>query len=201
MVSEIAQFGLGKLVCGTGGGQSTATRTLDHLSASIDRFGTKAAEYLNTPFSEDTRTFGAFCARATLENSCAALVGRIDPFRMLFLAESQTQADYEYGKPAKTGFRWTGDVLTEDRPAKDLWSSDLDMSKVSRALFSPHFDHIYWKSALENALDCIENISDVEFVEMRLLEPTTFISETKGRLAGLYSKLSKGVHWDFLSLP
>lgn len=188
---------LGKLVCGGTSDRCTANTTLDHLGTSIDRFANKAVEYLNGEFSEEAQSFGAFCARVTLENACAALVGRFDPFRMLYLAEFQAQGGFEYGKPSKSGFKWTGDVLVEDRPVQDLWNTNHELAKISRALFSPHVDHVYWKPAVETALDYLSHQESEGHQELLNLEPETFTSYTKGRSAELYSKLSKGVHWDF----
>jgi hypothetical protein len=170
---------------------------LDHLGASIDRFANKALEYLNGTFSHEAESFGAFSARVTLENACSALVGRFDPFRMLYLTEFQAQGGFEYGKPSNSGFKWTGDVLTKDKSPQDLWNSDHDLTKISRALFSSYVDHVYWKPAVEAALDYLaESGSEVQ-TELQAIDPDTFTSSTKGKCASLYSKLSKGVHWDF----
>lgn len=189
---------LGKLVCGNEVDASVANATLTHLSQSIDRFAGKAIEYLNTDFTEDTKSFGAFCARVTLENACAAFVGRLDPFRMLYLAEFQAHGGFEYGRPAKSGFRWTGDVFSEEKLLTQLWSSEHDLTKISRALFSPHANHLYWKPAAELALDHITaHGAGLGLGELRLIDPDNFISVTKGKCATLYSTLSKGVHWDF----
>ena len=190
-------MGLGKLVCGSTGDPCTANTTLDHLGGSIDRFAEKAVEYLNAPFSKEAESFGAFCARVTLENACAALVGRFDPFRMLYLTEFQARGGFEYGKPSSSGFKWTGDVLAQDNPPRDLWSSDHDIAKISRALFSSYVDHVYWKPAVEKALDYISDHGGEGLSELQAMDPVTFTPETKGRCASLYSKLSKGVHWDF----
>lgn len=192
------RLGLGKLVCGCTSEPCTANRTLDHLGSSIDRFANKAIEYLNGEFTEEAQSFGAFCARVTLENACAALVGRFDPFRMLYLAEFQARGGFEYGKPAKSGFKWTGDVLTEEKPNRELWNSDHELTKISRALFSPHVDHVYWKPAVEIALDFLaEHPGSDDFRELHAIDPETFAPSIKGRCGELYSKLSKGVHWDF----
>lgn len=188
---------LGKLVCGGGSDPCTANTTLDHLSASIDRFSIKAIEYLNGPFSREAETFGAFCARVTLENACAAIVGRFDPFRLLYLTEFQAQGGFEYGKPARSGFRWNFDVLAEDKPPNGLWSSDHDLSKISRALFSSYVDHVYWRPAFEQALDFLSGHDSAIGHDLRSIDPEQFTSVTRGRCAALYSKLSKGVHWDF----
>lgn len=197
-MSQEAHLGLGKLVCGDTSEPCIANQTLDHLCLSIDRFAEKAVQYLNGDFSEEAQTFGAFCARVTLENACAALVGRFDPFRMLYLAEFQAQGGFSYDKSSKSGFKWTGDVLAEDRPARELWNPDHELSKISRALFSAYVDHVYWKPAVEAALDFLSDQHDIEGLrELRAVDPDTFTSATKGRCAALYSKLSKGVHWEF----
>lgn len=190
-------MGLGKLICGGANGSGRADTTLDHLGGSIDRFATKAVEYLNRPFSQDAESFGAFCARVTLENACAALVGRLDPFRMLYLAEYQSQGTFEYGKPSKSGFRWLGDVLSEDKPPREMWNSEHDLGKISRALFSPYVDHVYWRPAVEAALDYLVENGGEGQAELQALNPESFTAETRGRCSDLYSKLSKGVHWDF----
>ena len=188
---------LGKLVCGVAAEACIANSTLDHLGSSIDRFGSRAVGYLNGEFSEEARVYGAFCARVTLENACAALVGRFDPFRLLYLAEFQAQEKFEYGKPTKSGFRWLGDVVAEEKPPPVLWSSDLDTSRISRALLSAHADHVYWKPAVELALDYLSEHEDVSLQELRSMNPETFTSAVRGKGAALYSTLSKGVHWDF----
>jgi hypothetical protein len=196
-LSKGKDLGLGKLVCGSTGEPCTANTTLDHLGGSIDRFADKAIEYLNSAVSREAESFGAFCARVTLENACAALVGRFDPFRMLYLTEFQAQGGFEYGKPSNSGFKWTGDVLTVEKPPRDLWSSDYDLSKISRALFSSYVDHVYWKPAVEAALDFLSNNRGEGLTELQAMDPENFTPATKGKCTLLYSKLSKGVHWDF----
>lgn len=189
---------LGRLICGDLGDPCVANATLEHLGQSIDRFSKKAVAYLKSEFSEEAQSFGSFCARVTLENACAALVGRLDPFRMLYLAEFQSQGGFEYGRPAKSGFKWRGDVLSEEKPIQQLWSSDHDLTKISRALFSEHTDHVYWRPAVEAALDFLAEQDDTDtFAELKAIDPETFTASTRGRSSALYSKLSKGVHWDF----
>ncbi len=191
-------MGLGELVCGHAIESCVANRTLDHLSNSINRFADKAVVYLNGEFSEEAQIFGAFCARVTLENACAALVGRLDPFRMLYLAEFQTQGGFQHGKPSKSGFKWTGDVLADEGPPSRLWNPDHELTKISRALFSAYVDHVYWKPAVEAALDYLAGESGGGGQhDLTTMDPETFTSTTKGKCAELYSKLSKGVHWDY----
>lgn len=190
-------MGLGKLVCGGTADACAANSTLDHIGGSIDRFANKALEYLNGTFSEEAESFGAFCARVTLENACSALVGRFDPFRLLYLTEFQAQGGFDYGKPSKSGFKWKGDVLAEDKPPQDLWNSEHDLSKISRALFSPYVDRVYWRPAAEAALDYLADNKVEGESELQGIDPDTFTSVTRGKCAALYAKLSKGVHWDY----
>ncbi len=191
-------MGLGRLLCGESSTPCVANTTLDHLSSSIDRFAGQATRILNGPFTEESQIFGAFCARVVLENSCAALVGRLDPFRLIYLAEFQNQDGFEYGKQSNSGFKWSGDVVPDKQPT-NLWSSEHDISKVSRALFSTYAEHAYWKPSIELALDAINSANEAGFSDILSLDPENYIPETRGRSISLYSKLSKGVHWEFFS--
>lgn len=173
---------------------------LDQLRSSIDRFGAKATKFLNDDASEEMLTFGPFCARVLLENSCAALVGRLDTFRMLYLSEFQAQPEYEPGKRAKSAFSWSGDVIPDDKATQALWSIDHDVPKISRALFSKHFEHVYWKPAVEAMLDHVSTrSSEPALAEILSIDADTYIGESKGRSIQLYSTLSKGVHWEFFT--
>jgi hypothetical protein len=190
-------MGLGGLICGSTSDVCLANTALDHLRSSIDRFAVKAVSYLNDDFSEDTQSFGAFCTRVVLENSCAALVGRFDPFRLLYLTQFQGQEGFEYGRPAKSGFKWTGDVLPDDKSPQEMWGADHDVSKVSRSLLSQYAHHVYWRPAFEETLDFLSNEESSAFHDLMNIEPDKYTGFIRGRCATLYSVLSKGVHWDF----
>jgi len=190
---------LGGFVCGTAGTAGVADATLDHLKDSIERFATRSLSFLNSDFDDNTQSFGAFCARVVLENSCAALVGRLDPFRLLYLAQFQAQQSFEYGRPSNSGFRWTGDVLPDENSPREMWGVDHNVSKVSRALFSPYAEHVYWRPAVETALDFIAADNSELLQDLRSLEPDKYVGYTRGKCATLYSTLSKGVHWDFFT--
>lgn len=96
---------MGPLLYGGENSVGIARIALDQLSRSIGSFSTKAIGFLNDETTEETLSFGPFCARVVLENSCAALVGRLDSFRILYLTEFQAQPEYEIGKRAKSAFR------------------------------------------------------------------------------------------------
>ena len=190
---------LGSLLCGHGQCEGIAKTALDQLRASIDKFGVRATTFLREASSDEMLTFGPFCSRVLLENSCAALVGRLDAFRMLYLSEFQAQPEYEPGKRARSAFSWNGDVMTEDK-SNQLWNIDNDVPKISRALFSRHFEHVYWKPAIESMLDFVSKPPvDTLLADVLAIDADSYIGQTKGRGAQLYSTLSKGVHWEFFT--
>lgn len=191
---------LGNLLCGHGRGEGTAKVALGQLCSAIDGFGSKAVKFLNEDASDETLSFGPFCARVLLENSCAALVGRLDSFRMLYLSEFQTQPEYEHGKRVKSAFSWTGDVMPDEKAATAVWSADTDLPKISRALFSKHFEHIYWKPAVEKMIDFVsQKPANPLLSEILSIDIDDYINATSGRSRQLYSTLSKGVHWEFFT--
>jgi hypothetical protein len=194
---------IGSLLCGNDKAVGGAKTALDRLCRSINDFSGRAVKFMNEDASEDTLSLGPFCARVLLENSCAALVGRLDSFRMLYLSEFQTQPEYEHGRRAGSAFSWLGDVIPKEE-SKNLWSIDHDVSKISRALFSKHVDHVYWKPAVERMLDFVSAYKSYTAIsDILLFDADTYISQSKGRSLQLYATLSKSVHWEFFagSLP
>jgi len=190
---------LGTLLCGGAHAPGMAKAALEQLQRSVVSFSARAAKFFAEPVSDDTLALGPFCARVVLENACAALVGRIDSFRMLYLAEFQAQPEYKPGSRARSGFSWTGDVIPDERAAQALWSLDTELPRISRALFSKHIDHIYWKPAVESMLDFVSNNSEPLLGDVRLIDADSYIDSAKGRSQQLYSSLSKAVHWEFFT--
>jgi hypothetical protein len=191
---------LGALLCGKPREEGIAKSALDQLSRSISSFSQRALTYLSSDKSEDLLTFGPFCARVLLENSCAALVGRLDSFRIIYLSEFQTQPEYEISKRAKSSFSWSGDVIPEKSQPAQLWNTDHDTSKISRALFSTHSHHVYWRPAVTKMLDFVgSRVREPEFAEIMTIDVETYTTEAVGRSSQLYSTLSKGVHWEFFT--
>lgn len=117
----------------------------------------------------------------------------------MYLSEFQAQSSYQYGKTARSAFRWAGDVIAEDKAPLDMWSGDHEPSRVSRALLSSYSDHLFWRPALENALNHIENENSSYLDSFKTHDPEKFVGRTKGRMQSLYSSLSKGVHWEFFT--
>ena len=191
---------IGRLVCGEPIYEGLAKSALLQLSNSVDSFASRAVKILEEGAPDEVRALGPFFARVLLENSCAALVGRLDTFRILYLSEFQGQPEYEHGRRAKSAFSWFGDVMPPEEKNPELWSIDHDTSKISRALFSKHIDHVCWQPAVENMLDYVSaNGADPLLREILSLGSETYIKKTKGQGQQLYSTLSKGVHWEFFN--
>jgi hypothetical protein len=190
---------LPQILCGlpTGAGESDAA--LIQLTSSISKFANKATVYANEADVDNLLTFGPFCGRVILENGCAALMGRLDPFRLMYLSEFQRQPEYELGKRVKSAFSWAGDVIADEKSDASLWHTDRDMDKISRSLFSRHCDHLYWKPAVSGLLDFIAGRTDEELTDILQIAPENFIAQTRGRFTQYYSQLSKGVHWEFFN--
>lgn len=191
----------GYLLCGKVNTDGLAKIALGQLCKSIDQFHDRCAGYLRTQgATPDLIAFGPFCARVLLENCCAAILGRLDTFRVLYLSKFQSQTAYEPGKRAKSAFSWSGDIIPEEKHGAELWSLDYESSKISRALFSRYADHIYWKPAVDKMLDHIAGVEySPEFDELLKIDSENYVSECKGRLVQLYSMLSKAVHWEFFT--
>jgi len=191
---------VGLLLCGHKNTAGIAKGALDQLYASIVNFSSKSLRYLREPKSEESMSFGPFCARVLLENSCAALVARLDCFRMMYLSEFQSQPTYNIGKRARSAFAWSGDVFPEQKAPNSLWNPEHDVERIDRALFSEYLNHLYWRPAVTMMLDFIAGYSnDPALSEMLLVPPEGFMSSVRGRGQQLYSILSKGVHWEFFS--
>lgn len=188
------------LLCGRPVVQGSAKRALENIGKTIQAFATRSLAFLKGPATDDVYRLGPFCARVLLENSCTALVGRLDPFRLLYLNEFQSKNEYDVGRRVKTAFQWTGDVFSSEKPNTQLWNAEYDHSKISRSLFSPYTEEICWKPAIEGMLDFIASKDANEaLAPLIAYDPKDFLSELRGRSMQVYSTLSKGVHWEIFS--
>lgn len=194
---------LSRLVCGSPVELGEASKVLGYLRHSIASFANKTESLLQCDANEsDLAMFGPFCARVIMETACASLVGRIDPFRVLYLSRFQSREGYDPTKRAKSAFMWQGDVVPPDKEKEkdDIWSEATDTSKISRALLSPYLDHLHWRPAALAALDhAVKSNSNRHIAAFLLIDADHFVLESKGRGAAIYSRLSKGVHWEFFT--
>jgi hypothetical protein len=110
----------------------------------------------------------------------------------------QSQEGFDHGRPLKAGFKWTGDVIPKEKIER-IWEKEVDGHQINRALFSPYWDELFWRPAYTSVLTFLEGNGLEKKAILHILEPGNFIDRTKSELSRLYSTLSKGVHWDYLT--
>ena len=188
---------IGGIICGDLESHGRlASVSLNKMKLSVNHFAEKLFVFLHDDFDDNAQSFGAFAARVVLENSCAVLLGRMDTFRLVYLAMHQASEQYEFGKTVKSGFRWSGDVLP-DVNNPHLWGGAHGVDKVSRALLSDYSDHMFWRDSFTSTLDFIDDDDDTALNFIKSLESITFVHRIRSHFSRLYSSLSKGVHWEF----
>lgn len=138
-----------------------------------------------------------FLLRKFLELATTAVLSRGDPLRVLSARKNQLHASYELGKQNPSSISWTGDIFSRDKAAAgDVWESSKLKNGPERSLLGMHFGD----AAISPGLvwladqDCPSSMWVSNLSKER--EP---ISWLRGRLATLYSTLSKGVHAESLT--
>jgi hypothetical protein len=201
MVNEFA-----KLVCGASGSAGSFGGVTAHLSTSVK---VVISEILKLPAESPERIalFGPFLGRSVVELTYTALVGRLDPFRLLALREiqmEQTAGDAAaLGERCMAAIQWSGDI----RPMKDgenqeLWSPSKPMDKIHRSLFGKHYEQIYWIPAFTTLIDSLtDEQQGAWFDELRKITPESFTPRFRADSDRTYSSLSKGIHHEFVIPP
>ena len=128
-----------------------------------------------------------------MEVSLTAVIGRLDPFRLLTLARVQISSEYDLGKRANSAIQWFGDVHTKE-PSPVKWDPEKKPDAYSRALLDGCWNEVAWSSAFERTLNYVDSGSGGWSAEFSGIEPENFIRLMRGRLIANYSALSKGVH-------
>ena len=169
-------------------------RVLIHLRANLDRVAAELADLKAQPDSK-VLMYGPFLARGFLEVAFTALIARLDPFRILTIQRIQLSPNYELTTPWRCAIRWQGDVIANK--IKDLWASSIDPKDVSRALFSDYADELIWRPALQALSDKAPLASESRWLSELLAVPVVaFCARKRESINGLYSQLSKSVHFE-----
>jgi len=96
--------------------------------------------------------FGPFAGRSLLEVALTAILGRLDPFRVLVVREMQMRPDYAPEKRSLVSIQWSGDIHTEKK-VDDLWKIDRNIKDMTRALLGDYYEHLFWRKAFQELLD------------------------------------------------
>ncbi|MGB0388662.1 MAG: hypothetical protein ACPGWR_27900 [Ardenticatenaceae bacterium] len=187
------------LLCGRPDSSSELGDSLLHISSTLDRI-IGQVEPLFKSDEEQITLYGPFLGRSILDLGCAALIGRLEAFRILVLRKMQEQSDYDIGVRHKISIQWQGDVVASKR-VSNLWA-DKEMSKVTRALVGDYYDHIFWRTALEKVLTTVQPNKDDKWLEELITIGTQgFCNWARTDLNELYSSFSKGLHHEFVIPP
>jgi hypothetical protein len=196
---------LGLLACGTpnvvpGGPawHSELGKILAHLQASLD-YVMDQLSWLADQEPRRISMLGPFLGRSLLELSATALIGRLDPVRLLVVRKIQEQPDYEISIPWKGSIRWQGDVLAAKKVG-DLWGEAVEYEKVTKALLGDYYEHLLWRPAVEHVLER-GVVGGVWLAEIAAIDAAAFVPRKRHEIGVLYSSLSKGIHHEFVIPP
>ncbi|MGN5081570.1 hypothetical protein ACTG2F_01200 [Aeromonas sp. 31P] len=123
------------LICGDNfNEENDIDKVLKHLSTSLEKI---LIEIRELPSLNDDKIglYGPYLGRALLELSITALLGRLDPFKILLMKGVQEQNDYDLGKPHSSAIRWQGDVL--DKAVPNLWDEKA-LKEPTRAILGAY---------------------------------------------------------------
>jgi|SRR5690348_75238 len=193
---------LGVLVCGDlrtvdVGEDSELAKIFTHLQTMIDRILGELG-WLGTQLPERIAMYGPFLGRSLLELGLTALIGRIDPTRLLVVKRTQEHGDYSANKPWNSAIRWQGDVLA--KKVTDLWSPDTAYKDMTKALFGDYYVELFW-------IPCMKKLADLEvdggawLAELKAMTAPGFCRQRRELVGQLYSFASKGIHSEFVVPP
>ena len=145
--------------------------------------------------------YGPFLVRTLLEVGVTALIGRLDPTRLLIVKRTQQHGDYSTEKPWNSAIRWQGDVVdSKDSKVDKLWPVDKNYKDITKALFGDYYFDLYWHKALKKISDS-DITGGVWLAEIKGMDIIEFSGRRRSSVSRLYSQSSKGVHSEFVIPP
>jgi len=198
---------LARLICGNYENLGRLSDILGHLHKQITFYSTKSLESFQKPDEQVIINITPYYARVILELSLTALIGRIDPFRLLMVEKIQSDPQYSPEKKTESAIRWSGDILAPDK-VKPL-NSSLKLIDISRAILASHIEAVFWRPAFKLAGKQLDNhYYESKWITELFCDPTTgeerfqadnaLSTHFTNDLQQLYSVLSKGVHQELL---
>jgi hypothetical protein len=156
--------------------------------------------------SNNVTVLGPYYARNLLETFCTALIGRIDPFRLLYVQKVQSLDGFGLSSRSNGAISWFGDIfeqgLTEEKKRK-MWNSQIEFSKVGRGLFGDYYGEIFWNPAFKKLIDDpqYQDETCLEYYRLHIRQPESFTNFVRQKASSLYSSLSKGIHSELVVKP
>lgn len=101
---------LAHLVCGD---YQSCDSLIDIYDVLFHNIKTMENRLVSLPMGDDSDVtiLGPYYARNLLETVCTALLGRIDPFRILYVYKVQTHDKFTLGSRSKAAISWFGDIF------------------------------------------------------------------------------------------
>lgn len=192
---------LGALVCGRVTGVTSPSEIgeiMSFIRDTIDRVVVELA-WLSSQDDKRVSMLGPFLGRSLLELSTTALVGRMDPLRLLVVRQIQSQPDYNTAARWKASMQWQGDVLA-GKAVKDLWTDAVQYDGVSKALLGDYYDHLLWRPAFQR-LFASSPTGGSWLAGLAGISAESFVPRKRDEITRLYSSLSKGIHHEFVMPP
>jgi hypothetical protein len=153
-------------------------------------------ELLSNESPQKIALYGPYLARSLLEVAITAIVGRLDPTRLLVVKRMQEHSNYDTSKPWNSSIRWQGDVVADGKDT-DLWNPNVKYKDMTKALLGDYYVEIYWSAAFKRLSESTANGGDW-LAELKGKTSRQFSGERRTSLAKLYSSLSKGVHSEYV---
>ncbi|WP_338838357.1 hypothetical protein WDR10_14010 [Kurthia gibsonii] len=195
---------IGKLICGEYEQYESLKNFYDVLNYNLTTMEIRLDKLIKEDNEQELTILGPYFARNILETTCNALLGRLDPFRIIYVHKIQSTDSFDIGVKVKGAINWASDIFGKDETKTDnLWNSEKEFNKVGRALFGPYYGVIYWNPAYKKLIDDTKYTNEEHLAHYRTVvpEPDKFMLYMRSKCSGIYSSLSKGIHSELLIKP
>ncbi len=174
------------------------SRSLSAHEAELRRHWTRKGKPI------DSRVFSS-CSRMLLEQGSAAIIGRIDPIRLITIVKGSSSVDFKLGQRNASSFIWNKDVLPDIKPnGGSYWTQESISKGVHRALLDGHLADYIFSTAHNPVMDAIAAESRKSstipdwIIELQKVEKgEAILGKLRATAAEAYSTLSKGIHFEF----
>lgn len=197
MPNDLSLLTCGNPIAPAPSGSAEIGEILTYIQSMIDAVLNQLS-WLATQDQQRISMLAPFLGRSLLELSITALIGRLDPLRLLVIRQVQSQPDYDTALVWKASIRWQGDVVAEKK--KDLWGQSLEYDKITKALLGEYYDHLIWRPAFQRMLSLSPSGGDW-VAQLAGIDVGSFVARKREELGRLYSSLSKGIHHEFVMPP
>ena len=192
---------LNPLICGDFKSFDSLNEFYEVISENVNTMASRIERIITEDNEEDFQVLMPFLLRNLLETTCNSILGRLDPFRIIYVHRVQKSDKFEVGVKVDSALSWASDIFGNDSTKTDqMWKPEKKFDGISRALFSPYFGQVYWNVAFNKMIDDGTLSSEEALSDYRQesYKPEIFIQVIRSKCSTLYSSLSKGIHSELL---